>query len=463
MPPKSINSLFLQTTSMFPMNKLFVLISVITFLLVFEKGTAESRNLDWINTNQTKLRKRINLDELSFEAEIKTNEWIKLGQVSIQPNELTELLAKHIYADPFQISNQTTRFVLQGTGLIYDFDEREKRLKRVDKTVHSGYNFGSHRFYRNNVLYSIGGEGFWSYNKRLTYYDEKTSNEWELVRPKNEGPKVISDGYQGYSKQADAFFSGGSLKKNFLENEEIITLTDLFKFDFKSKSWVNLGKINFPKANNAQRTIFWNGTHFVQLERDRVYFLNPLANTIHVYADNTSYFEEAGNHYVSHDTVMYYNPQNKGNLRIIAVNNLLKKSTYVGEFYDDSTSSFPNYAYVLILCILIAIIFLVRKKREKSFKLDEVETKLLTYLFHANNHTISTLDLNELLDCSTKSQENQRRIRYLILNQLNQKLENHLNIKNAIERTPSEEDKRIFNYHLKLGIESKIQSIIKSI
>lgn len=443
------------------MNKLFVLISVITFLLVSEKGTAESKNIDWMADYQTKLRKRINLDELSFEAEIKSNDWIKLGQISIRPNELNELLKKFNYADPFQRTNHITRFVLHGTGLIYDYDERTKRLYRIDKTIHSGYNFSPHRFYRNQILYSIGGEGFWSYNRRITFFDEKNSKEWELLRPKNEGPEVISDGYQGYSTKADAFFSGGSLKKNFLENEEIITLTDLFKFDFKSKSWVNLGKINFPKANNAQRTIFWNGTHFVQLERDRVYFLNPLANTIHVYADNTSYFEEAGNHYVSHDTVMYYNPLNKGNLRIIAVNSLLKKSTYVGEFYDDSTSSFPNYAYAFILCILIAIVFLVRKKRKKSFKLDEVETKLLTYLLKANNHTISTLDLNDLLDCSTKSQENQRRIRYVILNQLNQKLEAHLNIKNSIDRSPSEEDKRIFNYHLKPGIEGKIQSLVK--
>lgn len=463
MAQKSFKKLFLHPIFVLLMNKLFLLICVITFLLTSVKGMAESRNIDWMADYQTKLRKRINLDELSFEAEIKTNEWIKLGQISIQPKELTELLTKYIYADPFQKSNQTTRFVLQGTGLIYDFDDKEKRLKRVDKTVHSGYNFGSHRFYRNNVLYSIGGEGFWSYNRRITFFDEKNTKEWELLRPKNEGPEVISDGYQGYSIKADAFFSGGSLKKNFLENEEIITLTDLFKFDFKSKSWVNLGKINFPKANNAQRTIFWNGTHFVQLERDRVYFLNPLANTIHVYADNTSYFEEAGNHYVSHDTVVYYNPHNKGNLRIIAVNSLLKKSKYVGQFYDVSSITFPFYVYVLILCFIIATVLLVRKKREKSFKLDEVETRLLTHLFQANDHMISTLDLNELLDCSTKSQENQRRIRYLILNQLNQKLENHLNIKNAIERTPSEEDKRIFNYHLKHGIGGKIQSLIKSI
>lgn len=444
------------------MNKLFLFIYVITFLLISEHGIAESRNLDWISNNHPRVRKRINLNDLSFGAEIRTDEWLKLGQVSIHPKELSELQSKFNYADPFQYSNGIIRFVLQGTGLIYEFNENEKRLTRLDKTTHSGYNFSSHRFYRNNVLYSIGGEGFWSYNRRITYFDEKASKEWEILRPKNEGPEVISDGYQGYSKKADAFFSGGSFKKNFLENEEIITQTDLFKFDFKLKSWVNLGKINFPKSNNAIRTIFWNGTHFVQLERDRVYFLNPLANTIHVYSDNTSYFEEAGNHYISNDTVLYYNPQNKGNLRFIAVDNLLKKSKYVGEFYRDSTTTFPNYIYVVIFLILVVLaIFFFRKKRKKPFKLDDVETKLLTHLVQAKEYSISTLDLNELLDCSTKSQENQRRIRYVILNQLNQKLEAHLNIKNSIDRSPSEEDKRIFNYHLKPGIEGKIQSLVK--
>ncbi|MHA8084892.1 hypothetical protein U8695_04845 [Aquirufa antheringensis] len=443
------------------MNKLFLLISVITFLLTSEKGTAESRNLDWISNYQPIVRKRINLDDLSFEAEIKSNEWIKLGQISIQPNQLSELLTKFNYADAFHRSNQITRFVLHGTGLIYDFDERTKHLYRIDKTIHSGYNFSPNRFYRNQILYSIGGEGFWSYNRRITFFDEKNTKEWELLRPKNEGPEVISEGYQGYSKLADAFFSGGSLKKNFLENEEIELLSDLFKFDFKSKSWLNLGKINFPKSKDVQRTIFWNGKHFVQLERDRVYFLNPNENTIHVYSDNTTYFEEARYYYVSHDTVMYYNLYNKGTPRIIAVNSLLKKSTYVGKFYDDSTTTFPNYAYLFILGILIAIVFLIRKKRKKSFKLDNVETKLLTHLVQAKEYSISTLDLNELLECSTKSQENQRRIRYVILNQLNQKLEAHLNIKNSIDRSPSEEDKRIFNYHLKPGIEGKIQSLVK--
>jgi hypothetical protein len=443
------------------MNKLFSFVCVITFLLISSKGIAESKKLYWISDYHSKLRKRINLEDLTFEAEIKTNEWVKSGQVSIQPDELAELLKKFNYADPLPRSNQIIRFVVQGTGLIYDFNENQKQLTRVDKTIHSGHNFNSHRFYRDNILYSIGGEGFWSYNKRISYFDEKNSKEWEILRPKNEGPEVISDGYQGYSKQTDVFFSGGSVKKSFLENEEIIQLPSLFKFDFKSKTWVKLGEINFPPSINAQKIIFWNGRHFVQLERDKVYFLNPEENTIHVYSDNTTYFEDAGYHYVSQDTIIYYSAQNKGNLRLIPVNNLLKKSKFVGKFYSESTSINTYFLILAFLCLGIFMLMLLRKKRKKSIKLDDLEYKLLTHLLQSKGQTISTIDLNELLDCATKSQENQRRIRYLILNQINQKLENHFNIKNAIERTPSEDDKRIFNYHLKRGIEAIIEKAIK--
>lgn len=443
------------------MNKLFSFVCVITLLLISAKGIADSKNLHWISDYQSKLRKRINLDDLSFEAEIRTNEWVKLGQVMIQPDELAELVRKFNNADPLPRPNQIIRFVVQGTGLIYDFHEKQKKLTRIDKTIHSGHNFNSHRFYRDNILYSIGGEGFWSYNKRITYFDEQNSKEWEILRPKNEGPEVISDGYQGYSKQADVFFSGGSTKKNFLENEEINQTPTLFKFDFKLKMWIKLGEINFPHSMNAQKIIFWNGTHFVQLERDKVYFLNPEENTIHVYSDNTTYFEDAGYHYISQDTVIYYSAQNNGNLRLIPVNSLLKKSKFVGRFYSESTST---NTYLLILAFLflgVFILILIRKKRKKSIKLDDLEHKLLAHLLQSKGQIISTIDLNELLDCSTKSQENQRRIRYLILNQINQKIENHFNINNAIERTPSEEDKRIFNYHLKPGIEGIIEKAVK--
>ena len=93
------------------MNKLFSFVCVITLLLISAKGIADSKNLHWISDYQSKLRKRINLDDLSFEAEIRTNEWVKLGQVMIQPDELAELVRKFNNADPLPRPNQIIRFV----------------------------------------------------------------------------------------------------------------------------------------------------------------------------------------------------------------------------------------------------------------------------------------------------------------------------------------------------------------
>jgi hypothetical protein len=200
--------------------------------------------------------------------------------------------------------------------------------------------------------------------------------------------------------------------------------------------------------------------NFVQLARDRVYFLNPAENTVHVYKDNVTYFEDAGDYYVSNDTILYYNQLNKGPVKIIAVNALFKKAIYVGKFYKEEHSYFIILVAASISLVILVVLVLIKKRTKNQLKLDEVERRLLEHLFKSKDQMINTNDLNDLLDCATKSQENQRRIRYVILNQINQKLESHLQIKNAIERTPSEEDKRIFNYHLKRGIEKKIESIL---
>jgi hypothetical protein len=65
-----------------------------------------------------------------------------------------------------------------------------------------------------------------------------------------------------------------------------------------------------------------------------------------------------------------------------------------------------------------------------------------------------------LLDCDTKSQESQRRIRFMVIKQINEKIEMHLGIQECIERIPSEEDKRLTNYRLKSGTEKKIKELV---
>jgi len=198
---------------------------IILFALVLLPFTNYSidKSVDWLPPHSN-LRFRINLDTRLFEQEISTDQWKTICPVTISDTDWYLWSTKPNHADYFYLSNDLIRFAIQGTGLVFDFNLTNAQLTRADRTIHSGYNFGASRFYRNKVLYSIGGEGFWSYNRQITFFDDKMSKEWEILRPKNAGPERISDGFQGYSSRDDAFYSGGSSHKNFLEDEKSLSL-----------------------------------------------------------------------------------------------------------------------------------------------------------------------------------------------------------------------------------------------
>lgn len=440
-------------------NVLHVIVCI--FLVCTPRETyADPPSLEWIEPHQFPLRHRINLEQLTIEKESKIHEWVKVNTIHIPNEDLIALKNKFYFGDAFRIKPDVIRFAIQGTGFVYDFNQTTNTLTRIDNTKHSGYNFGAIRLYRNNILYSVGGEGFWSYNKHITYFDEQQSKEWEIFRTQNVGPEVIATGYQGYSKKEDSFFSGGAMKKDFLINEKFEELLDFFQFDFKTKSWKNLGEINSILVSKTTKVIYWNGTHFVQLAGDKVYFINPIENSIHVFQDNSMYFEAGSNHFVSNDSIIYYKFGSSGPFQIIPVNSLLKKATYVGKFYEpNNTLWYIGIAIFLAAGIITLVIIQWRKKRQPKF--NEIELKLLTFLVTSKGKLITTYDINDLLECSHKSQESQRRIRHLIINQINTKLDYNYQIKNAIERIPSEEDKRIVNYQLNIDTIEKIQKIVQ--
>jgi hypothetical protein len=433
---------------------------ILFFCLLFAPALsyALENTINWLPPHQN-LRQRINLDTRQFEQEVSSDSWVSIRPLLANEQEFVTLVAKPNHADYFYISKNTIRFVIQGTGLVYDFEPTTATLKRVDRTIHSGYNFGATRFIRKNTLYSIGGEGFWAYNKHITYFDEKISKEWELLRPKNPGPEMISSGFLGYSASEDVFYSGGSIHKNFLEDEKLSFPRELQRFNFATKSWEILGNISADLPLEEHRAIFWNGTHFVHLARDRAYIIDPAKNEVYQYLDNSTYFEANGDFFVSGDTIKYFHFAHRGPLSIIPVNELLKKSTYIGRFYE------PDYSLYYLggvgLLILIGIFYWVytrKRKIEPSF--DDLERKLLKALIDSGDNYIPTNELNEILECASKSQENQRRIRFMTIKQVNEKLAFYYNIKNAIERTASTEDKRLITYRLKKGVREKIKAIL---
>ncbi len=440
------------------MFKKLKIILFVASIYSFHSGFARENYIEWLPKHRN-LRQRINLDSRLLEQEVSPGNWMIIRPVKINDQEIDNLRLKSSKTDYFFLTPHKVRFVIQGTGLVYDFDLISSTLKRMDQTIHSGYNFSATRFYRNNVLYSIGGEGFWSFNRHITYFDEKTSMEWEILRPKNKGPDMLSEGFQGYSPHEDAFYSGGSNNKNYLEDEKITFTKDFFRFNFKNNVWEFLGDISEKIPLKEHRTIYWTGTHFLQMARDRLYIIDPKKNEIYEYKDNSSYFEAGSDFYISDDTIKFHHFLNRGPLTILPILALLKKSSYVGKFYVTDYS--PYYFAATFLILFLAVVFIINNsKRNHKPRFDELERKLLNALIDAGENYISTHELNVILECGNKSQENQRRIRFMTIKQVNEKLAYYYNIENIIERSASEEDKRLINYRLKRGVKIKIKSLL---
>ena len=414
-------------------------------------------SLEWIEPN-THVRKRLNLENLFIEEQLPSNLWKKINPFTVDGEELKTLLYRYNNSRYFFPTKNSIRFTVQGTGLVYDFEINNSNLKRIDRTIHSGHNFGASQFYRKNILYSIGGEGMWSYNRQITYFDDKTK-EWEILRPKNQGPEAMANGFQGYSDAGNAYFTGGGDHKNYLENERIDIERAFYRFDFETKKWENLGEINADLPIKEYRFMYWNGAHFVLMGRDRLFIIDPIKNEIYIYRDNSSYFEGGERQYARHDTIFYYHNGEQGPVVSIPVNALIKKATYFGKFYQKDYSMYYYAAIGLLIFGFFAWLF-IRQRSPKSMKLDPSEVKLLNRLLDEDNRPISTQELNMLLECDTKSQESQRRIRFMMIKQINEKIESHFGIQECIERIPSEEDKRLTNYRLKSGTEKKIKELV---
>jgi hypothetical protein len=71
------------------------------------------------------------------------------------------------------------------------------------------------------------------------------------------------------------------------------------------------------------------------------------------------------------------------------------------------------------------------------------------FLALAAGSYLSTVEVNELLGLSSKTLENQRRIRLNTIAKLNQTIQFYFKIEKAIERHVSQEDKRQSRYSLK--------------
>lgn len=432
------------------------------FLMLSQEVFGIDRYFMWVDP-QTNLRARINVDSFDLFTERETGPWKNEGKIKLDP-KIFNNLPKGFTNTFFSIENgKKIRFDVIGTGQVYDYDPSKMELIRLDQTFHSGHNFTSNKFIRNGVLYSIGGEGFWTYNSSITYFDEKLK-EWEILRPKNKAPLPITNGYQGYNSTLDIYYSGGSKFKNYLKDEEITFRDDLYCFDFKKNEWNLLGKLNSDLPYEKTDEVTWTGELFLHFANANLYIIDPIKNEVYLYQDNKKDLNWGYSPFVAQDTFIIFRGQNEGPIQKLSISEMKRNATYIGEFY---TSGIPWKWYSVGLFLIIFIITVLKWKRKetidsKELMFTQLERKFLNKLLGLKpNEYLNTYEINDILEASDKTQENQRKIRFNVISQINKKLKAKYNWDNAIDRKPLPEDKRLTIYKLDPVVLNELKRIMR--
>ena len=427
------------------------LYGVFLFLSLFVLPVAygAGKYFTWFD-GPSKARVRLDVSSGQVLKEVAVGNWQSVDQIQLPLDLVTALpprLSNHYFFD-----EDFNKIVLtvDGTGQVYELDLGSKQLTRVDRTFFSGYNFGATLFQRNGIVYSVGGVGFWAYSQAVTYFDQK-SLEWQAVRPKTPGPESIFDGYQGYSESADKFFTGGSEIGKFLENVPLDINKEVYVYDFKTNSWELLGEINPLLFEDSDRELAWNGQVFIQFSREKVYLIDPVANKVFVYQSTKEQFQGGEFRFVAGDEVFCYWDLETGPVTSFSISELQKQATFAGPFYSPKSAYEWYYLVGAASGIILLVGLFVRRRAKKSKQLNfDTQEKALIQAFLAlpTGSYLSTVEVNELLGLSSKTLENQRKIRLNTIAKLNQTIQLYFKIEKAIERHVSPEDKRQTRYSL---------------
>lgn len=447
------------------MKKLFFFLVFILHFFCIE-AKAQKRYFEWINSNLGS-RERILVDTRTYIREIQPNVWKQLAVLEIDTAILSDL-ADSFENNYFPASDgESLLFTVGGTGMVYSFNPNKRILKRLDKTYYRGYNFKAPQFLRKDTLYSFGGTGFWGYSKALTYYDIKL-REWQDIRPINFGPESFVNGYQGYSKIADKFYSGAPHRWLLLKGYPRVIDDKLFAFDFKSSKWSTLGKINPDIPIDENNTIIWDGTHFLKFTLSKIYFIEPIKNEAYLFENNKLFFPSLDHIRVLNDTIYIFH-ENQTTIVKLSKKDLLKQAKLIGVFYVNDYSLIYQYAiagFSVLGFIALGYVFINKKRKYQKKNIDsdnlfdELELLFLKRFLESEKESenyVSVVQINEILKIDAKSPEHQRRLRSKFLKDLNLKFLINFKIKEAIIRIKSDEDSRLIYY--KLTHEAKEQLI----
>tara|TARA_B100001063_G_scaffold48902_1_gene42829 strand:+ start:1103 stop:2398 length:1296 start_codon:yes stop_codon:yes gene_type:complete len=327
---------------------------------------------------------------------------------------------------------------------------------RIDNSYHHKMTCGSDVFVHNDTIFKFGGYGYWSNRNFFTYFDFKTT-QWEFYKINNTYlPKGISHFNSTYFDE-NYYFSGG-VTINYFDATIHEQNPDVWRFNFKNKTWVNLGiskHIDFHKKNTLD---IGNGCILHEDDDDDIYLVDYVNNLIK--KNNKKSIGPLNNAIHINDSI-YLNFDSR--LVSFPINDFKTNASFEKKFFLDSNALFSRLwvlSISLIIIIIILVSFLQIRNRNKpkitnrgikyagtNYNLTDRELKVLNALIKYKNIDSKTILMN-IYDYSLSEPQNNR-IKLDVIKNLDSKLCHILDVESFIESKKSTKDKRLVIYYSK--------------
>lgn len=365
------------------------------------------------------------------------------------------------------VKNKEYYFINNASGLVYKV--QDDNLRRVDNSLDNRLLKDSYIFQHNDTIFRYGGYGFWSQRNFIIYYDE-SNREWEIYKTNNNSYSPAGS-YKGvyFKNKNDVYFIGGQKvdEKNKLES---IDNQDVVKFNFKTKSFEYLGKLNFNF--DVYSLIVKDDEGFVINNGSQIAYIKPIENKVLFY-DKTplqlnlkNYQEKVTNNYFfdeSYFLEVFRNQNFETNLFKISKSDFFKNNKEESMLYDSRIEDSINVSTLfLIIMFIILILYAFDRYRFNMIllspdgiiykrvlnRLNDKEIDVIIKLI--NNEAIATKSILNIVENPNLSYPHNIKIKDQFLRELNLKLSTIFNTNyDPIIVKKSKTDARIKEYSFK--------------
>lgn len=390
------------------------------------------------------------------------------------------------------IQNGDPVIVSRGGGMVWKV--KNDTFKRADKSYNHKMTNQSTVFTHNDTIMKFGGYGFWSRRDFFTYYSEVTK-EWEYYPVNNSAnsPPGVSNVNTIFSN--DYFYFSGGFKSNPTSPLNEAKNDEVWRFDFKNKTWTNFGTAKFSSTPNEKKLDIGNGRQLVVkklnatnefnnsyfrskvdeplLRSYRAFIYDYKNNTISQLKDLNPFFGISGGLWgnnnkdntfasevlVANDSLYHFR---KNQIYGMSLNSYLSTNlNNTGAVYVDTKDLFNKLTQFTGtgLFILFAIVLFLYSRNRKRPRLSETgfhfnrvhyplsknELMVLNLILY-NKRVESKLILKKIYDPQLSVAQNNRK-KIEAVESLNQKVSSIMGIKNFINSKKSLKDQRLLIYY----------------